>query len=359
MMTIKHLSINCIIFAGASLSTFQAMATGCDSCLQAKIESASSSISSSLTELNTSASSVVTATETVNQTITTASESYIAVLEANQSALLSSLDAATNKIEFSNEATTTTYTNLTDTLTNTINTNAKNQIKLEQVFRNAQTYGDDALPESGAIALNRAEALTNALVEFNGKLEEQMVMFHEWAYVVEKGEESKTLRLKKVEEKYDEYSALLPQLSTGLLTSDDVNNLLTFLMLVVLPEPIDSEKLSVKRQVLYNQFVERKAAAYKVLAKEVLMKAPLLSTDSWDIGYTQVESEDGMTSLEEFMHSESDRKLISTDWHDDISSLTDVGLLREQVHQSNMQNYLLNSLIDAQKDNLLLKSVEE
>ena len=66
-----------------------------------------------------------------------------------------------------------------------------------------------------------------------------------------------------------------------------------------------------------------------------------------------------MTSLEEFMHSESDRKLISTDWHDDISSLTDVGLLREQVHQSNMQNYLLNSLIDAQKDNLLLKSVEE
>ena len=355
MMTIKHLSMSCIIFAGASLSTFQAMATGCDSCLQAKIESASSSISSSLTELNTSASSVVTATETVNQTITTASESYIAVLEANQSALLSSLDAATNKIEFSNEATTTTYTNLT----NTINTNAKNQIKLEQIFRNAQTYGDDALPESGAIALNRAEALTNALVEFNGRLEEQMVMFHEWAYVVEKGEESKTLRLKKVEEKYDEFSELIPQLSTGLLTSNDVNNLLTFLMLVVLPEPIDSEKLSVKRQVLYNQFVERKAAAYKVLAKEVLMKAPLLSTDSWDIGYTQVKSEDGMTSLEEFMHSESDRKLISTVWHDDISSLTDVGLLREQVHQSNMQNYLLNSLIDAQKDNLLLKSVEE
>lgn len=355
----KLTSIFPIAIISLSLQSSNVYAVGCDACLQAKIQAASSQISRGLSDLNSSANNAVNATDTVNDTIKAASDAYISVLETNSTQLLSSLDAATNKLEFSNEVTTTTFVNLTNTLNNTINTNAKNQIKVDEIFRNEETWGPDSLPISGAIALNRAEALSLATVEFNGRLEDQMTIFREWAFIVGKGDETQNIRLKKVTAKYEKYRELIPLLSTGLLTDETTKNLLTLNLLIVLPEPIDYQSLSTEKQIQYNIFVERKAAAFKVLAKEILMKAPLLKTDSWDSGYTQIESENGFTSLEEFMHSESDRKLVSSLWYDNIATLTEVGLLREQVHQTSMQNYLLNSLIETQKDNVLLRSLGE
>jgi hypothetical protein len=334
----------------------RAHASGCDTCLQAKIESASSSISSALSTLNTTAQNAVTATDTANNTISTASSSYISALEAQQSQLLSSLDAASKKIEFGIESTTTTLTNLTDVLTGTINTNAKNQVKLLEFFDNNEWLGDDSHPLSAAIALNRAEALANALSEYNGRIQDQMTIFSEWAYLVEQGDETYTSRTQTAQDTLEEYITYLPLLATGLLSEDEVSKLLTALLIVVLPTPEDYESLDVERKLEYNAFVEKKAAAYRVLVKEVLKKAPLLATDGWDDGYTQIESEDGYTSIEEFMESESTRKLLSSTWYDDIASLNNTGLLREQVHQTNMQNYLLNELVEAQKDNVLLLS---
>lgn len=346
-------------FIGVTLafSSANVLATGCDTCLQAKIQSASTQISSALSTLNSSASQTVTATQTVNTTLNAASTSFISILNTNQIQLLSSLDAASKKIEFTNEATTSTLANLTDTITGTISENAKNQSKMSQIFHNRDTYGPKSMPLSLAIAVNRSEHLTNALVELNGMLDDQLSKFKEWAYVVDKGDETTRLRREKALELIEQNEDLMSQLSTGLLTDDVATSLLDTMMVVVLPDPLDYESLSTEDQISYNSFIERKAAAYKVLAKFVLMKAPLLSTEGWDSGYSQIESEDDLTSIEEFIKSESDRKLLSEAWYNDVAKLNDVGLLREQVNQVNMQNYLLSSLVDAQKDNVLLKSL--
>jgi hypothetical protein len=242
-------------------------------------------------------------------------------------------------------------------LTETINTNAKNTLKLNEFFRHERMFGTDSHPLSGQIALNRSQALSAARREFDDRLQSEMVKFREWAYIVGKGDETKTIRLEKVKNKYEEHKNLLNLLATGLLTNQETNDLLTIMLLVVLPEPVDTESLSLDDRLKYNAFIERKAAAFKVMVKEVLNKAPLIDVDGWMFGYIQLQVNDGKTSFEEFTDAETKRKTLSPKWHHDIAKLTNIGLQREHVYQANMQNYLLGELIQTEQDRFIMQSL--
>ena len=126
--------------------------------------------------------------------------------------------------------------------------------------------------------------------------------------------------------------------------------------LPVLPNPQKISDLSEVQKIAYFSEIAKKSAAYRALASEVINKAALLSIDGWDIGYTQVTALDGKTSIEEFIASETERKLVSEDWHLDVKTKSDTGLIREQINQMNITNFLLNEIIKQERLSLAMEA---
>ncbi|WP_018984005.1 hypothetical protein [Salinimonas chungwhensis] len=331
---------------------------GCDSCLQKDIKTASASINSSLSSLKTTVNTNVSATETLNNTISASSSSLVGLLESQNTQMVTAIDAATNKIILSNDKLNKTIINLTDFMTNEISQAMKSEFKIDAYLRSKETLGPQSQPISGDIAVNRAPLLQQAIVDFETKLADQLVQFKQWALLKGHKDNGQKLRRREVDKKIKELTPELDKLTQNLLTEQEVDDLLTLIKLMVLPSPKPSDTLEGKDAAEYYRQIQKKTLAFSVLARDVLLRAPLIETKDWKIGYTKVNDIDGKTSLTEFMLSETQRKYFSPEWHLDIKTKTDTGLLREQVYQTNMTNYLLNELIEEERQTLGLLSFQ-
>lgn len=346
-----------LVIVSSLMFSFSAHA-GCDSCLQASIESASASINTSLNSLKTTVNSNVTATENLNSTISASSSSLVGLLESQNTQMVTAIDAATNKLLLSNDQLNKTIVNLTDFMTNEITRAMKSEFKVKSYMRNKRTFGPESQPVSGDIAVNRAPLLQAAIIEFETKLADQLKQFNQWALLEGENDNGTKLRRREVEQKIEDLSPQLDKLSQNVLTEEEVSDLLTLVKLIVLPSPTPSESLKGENAVDYYREVQKKAVAFTTLARDILLRAPLLDTEGWKIGYTKINEIDGKTSLTEFMLSESQRKYFSSEWHMDIKTKSKTGLLREQVYQTNMTNYLLNELVAEEQQTLSLLSVQ-
>ena len=329
---------------------------GCDACIQASVEKASASISASLNSLKTTVDTNVQATNQLKVTVDTSNSTMVGLLNAQQQQMLTTLDGVAAKLSLSQEKLGVTIRNLTDYTVNEINLAIKNQTKTEGFIDNSKEFGPLAHPVSNDITVNRAEHLKVALVELNGLLDDSVKKFQSWALVVGESDSTSSLRAKKVNEKIEELTPLLDLLHLPVISIEDTSSLLNLMKLLVLPNPQKISDLSEVQKIAYFSEIAKKSAAYRALASEVINKAALLSIDGWDIGYTQVTALDGKTSIEEFIASETERKLVSEDWHLDVKTKSDTGLIREQINQMNITNFLLNEIIKQERLSLAMEA---
>ena len=329
-------------------------AVGCDSCLQMKIIQASADIQQSFTELDSTVKENVEATNQLNRTIDESGSALVGLMEKQHESLVTAIDASVTRMAASEDQTIKLLVNLTDVMTHEMNKVIKNTTLAERYESTKNTYGPYAQPISGDIAVNRAPLLKKAMIEIETILKVEEKKFMQWALHRGIGDGTIRLRGEKVNSEIQELEPLILKMAGNLLTQSDVDNLLKLFKLIVLPNPRNVEDLRSEEVISYLNEVREAATKFSVLAREVLMRAPLLETTDWMLGYTKVEEKDGLTSINEFMLSETERKYFSPEWHLNIKTLTDAGLLREQVYQSNMTNFLLHNLVEAEKKSLQL-----
>lgn len=327
---------------------------GCDTCIQGSVEKASASIQSSLSALKTSTESNITATNTLKATIDTSNSTMVGLLNAQQQEMLTALDGVAAKLSLSQDQLRKTVVNLTDYAANEISLAIKNQTKLKAFAENSLQYGPLAHPISSDIATNRAPLLRDALFEKAELLDNNIIKFQQWAMIVD-DVSTETLRGKLVDEKIEELTPLLSQLNSTVITREDSSNLLVLLRLLTLPKPLAFNTLDSQEKIEYLLRVESLTNSYKALAEDVLDRTALLPVEGWDIGYTQIKVLEDSTSILEFIASETTRKLFAESWHLDIKKMTEAGLLREQLNQVNITNYLLNELIEQERTALAIE----
>lgn len=331
---------------------------GCDACLQSAIQSATAQISTSLRTLEATAQTNVTATQALTNTVTTSSASLNALMEAQHILLLNGLDAAAIKLEMSTSAVADTVEKTSDHLAATISQTIKDYGRAQQFIKNRDQYGPMSLPMSGDIAANRAPLLASAMMSFEGKRDDAMTKFRQWALAPPANDETRTIRQSKADARLLELAPNLDELAKGVIEQQSIEDIAELYRLMLLPVPIASESLPPQKRINYLREVDKLSRAYYALITDLLMKAPLLSTEGWDMGYISVDKVDVQTSISEFIRAETERKLLSPAWHFDMKTKTEAGLLREQIQQREITNYLLSQLIEQENISLNIMAVQ-
>jgi hypothetical protein len=332
---------------------------GCDACLQAAIEQARAQISSSLTVLEQSVSSNVQATQTLNQTITQSNSALTGLMEVQHRLLLQSLEAATVRLEAAQTVQASTIQSVGDHIAKTIYQTTTGIAEAQTVLHNDEVYGERSIPISAQVSADRAPLLQEAITQYNQQLAEANIAFKEWYFSVAPGDNAITRRKVSVQNKIEALTPNVDALINQLLTDEQTSNLLELFRLTLLPEPQDISVMSIDEALNYRAQYHQLAFKYNTLATYVLKRAPLLKTDNWHSNYVIVNEHAGKTSIQEFLHAESDRKLFSKDWYLNISTRTTAGLLREQAHATAMGNYLLGELLEAQNARLSMITGEQ
>ena len=335
------------------------VSAGCDACLQSAIRTASSQISASLQTLNATANTNVAATQALTQTVTTSSATLNALMESQHILLMNGLDAAAIRLEASTDVVSATVESTSDHLATTISQTIKDYGKTQQFLRNRDVYGPMALPLSGDIAANRAPLLAEALASYKTALDDSMIKFKQWALSPIEFDETTTVRQIRADERIIELSPMLDELVNGVLTQEQTSKLEELYRLMLLPVPLDQETMAPRERIIYLQEIDKLSKAYYVLMSDLLLKAPQLSPEGWDIGYIHVDTVEERTSLNEFVRAETERKMLSPTWHFDVKTKTEAGLLREQVNQHELTNYLLSMLYAEEQKTLALMAVEQ
>lgn len=336
----------------ATLSSF-AVRAGCDACLQAAVQQAQTQISTSLTTLEQSVASNVQATQVLNTTIETANSTLTLLMEGQHRLLLQSLDAAAVRLEGAQTAQAKTIEKVGDHISQTVRQTMGGVLEAQMVFEHDELYGERSIPMTADVSADRAPLLKEALQEYQTQLNLANVAFKEWYFSVEPGDKSVTRRKLLVEEKMTTLTAQIDGLMGNLLTQAQTDNLLELFRLALMPEPQDISSMSAEQALTYRTRYHDLAFKYQALAAYVLKRAPLLSTDNWNTGYVVINEEQGKTSINEFLHSETDRKLFAKPWYLNISTRTTPGLLREQAHALAMSNYLLGEVLEQQSNQLI------
>lgn len=325
---------------------------GCDACLQAAVSQAQAQISSSLTALEQSVGTNVQATQTLNSTIQTANSALTTLMEGQHRILLQSLDAAAVRLEGAQTVQATTIAKVGDHLSQTVRQTMAGVLEAEMVLHHDELYGERSIPITADVNADRAPLLKQALLEYRDQLSQANVAFKQWYFSVEPGDHASTRRRLLVEEKIAALSEHLDGLANQLLDSTQTDALLELFRLVIMPEPQDVSEMSADDALAYRTQYHHLAVNYHTIASYILKRAPLLSTENWATGYVVVNEQAGKTSLNEFLHSETDRKLFAKPWYLNMATRTTPGLLREEAQSLAMSNYLLGELLEQQSGRL-------
>ena len=331
---------------------------GCDKCLEGLMKAAKKSIEASLNTQEKSLEGVVNSSQTFADTIKQNGETLSTQMDVNTELLSNTIAASGMAMELSNNATAKAVTNTLDHLNSVIHGTLTTMHKLEDGKENAEQFLAHAQTLTGTVYLKRANALANGMKNMATLNQEDATKFNEWLFLDENEPIGEQFADAMTSAKVRELLPVLNALPKNVLEAEEVEQLLTLLKYSVQSTPIDFNTNDPKQ--LVNQFnnARLKTMAYKVMRENVLDKAPLIESKSWDDKYVNITTDsDGKTSFNEFIASETERKLLSPVWLDDIATRNEAGLKRELVYQGDMTNYLLSQLLDAEKNTLQLISL--
>ena len=356
-----------------SVQPFNVRATGgCDLCIKAAAEAAAAQIQAAVNVTNAAVEANVAATQALNTTVQASTATLQSLIQINSQQYLSGLSAATHKIELAIQQNTETGNRLTDHLVTSLVTLFKQLHLAEQVDNNNKTYHPKmAQPVSGDIGANRASLLKQSFVQtkqiFAQMVADMRVYSNDTDDVNTAGGSIKVGAL--LAEK-DQVFDPLPFLLQDRLSDEESLNFQRLLTIMFNPVPLKAataeQMASDPNAVAYELDRQlhnvKTGMAHAVFADMVAAKSATLpmSTTDWQQGYVNITpDENGNVSQAEFIKAEAEGRLLSEGWFLNVKSMSEAGILREQVYQQSINNYLLVEQLKQQKSALLLQALQQ
>jgi len=363
MKKIKPLALS-VLLLGFSSKGF----AGCDTCIMGKVNEATSSISKALSETNAKVTETNTSVQSLTTAVNETSVNLNTLLELQQQELLTALNSMVNRVLGSHTILQKTLASTTDHQNDSLHQLLKDlQLQQHQHLTAMEFSPEVAQPITGDIMVNRAAALTNAIKTKKQRVAEGDQLFQAWLKIYEDSpDQARQTSIDASMLALSDTSKLIPFLKGNLVNEEESKALQTYLKLLLEPQPTpmtnldqlinDPAKASEEVQRLLDNL--RKSVGFHTLNKQLADKMPLINAEHWNTDYIAISTTDeGMTSIEEFLASETTRKLSSEAWLLDIKKKTPAGLMRENVYQKSISNYLLKELLEQERQSVLMLSL--
>lgn len=350
--------------------TFNAQA-GCDPCIQTAVQTATTQMVAGLNSVTVAAQTNVTATQALSTALTASSTALQSVLQLNSSQQLQGLSAATNKIELAITANTKAVERMSDHTVKSL-VNALKEISIaERVDETNKTFGSGvAHPISGDVGANRAALLKQGFVQTEQLWGQLSTNMHEWnKNSLNTSTAGKRIALAKLLTESEGVWNPIPLITKNQLTDQeslDAQKMLTMMINPVPAKQVTAEELATDpraadRELKRKLHNARNEMIHAVMSKSIADKTPTIpaSTDNWLMGYTAVEPDatTNKVSVASMLESETSGRVSSEGWYQDIKTKSEAGLLREQVYQQAINNKLLASLMETERNELLLTAL--
>jgi hypothetical protein len=346
-----------------------ALAAGCDPCVQGTVKTATTTLENVLDADIQSVKANIKAAEALKTSIDTYKEAVTTGISINSTFLESSIDAMTKRVTAAIEKGVQADTKLTDaynlafkqmmTEERLAKNNYKNMLEFDPAISN---------PVSSYIGLSSAPYVKAGLISKQTLLESMINDFDSWlenSDIHHRG----GLRIKR-EQLLDPEVGISNWNISELATSNEISaerakEMQTIFKLITSESPLQfpkdnsgakgldqALKMTIKKHHL--------TLVYSVFADLLTNKVEQIkiSDDTWNQYYVRAD-EDGnnLTSIEAYKMNQSIGKLMSQQWLTDISLKSDAGLLREAVNQQAVQNALLLDLVNKEEARNLLAAI--
>jgi hypothetical protein len=355
-----------------SVCSSYAWTGGCDICITKAVIKANAQLQAAVNATNVAVEANVAATQALETTVTTSTAALQSLIEINTQQYLAGLSAATNKIELTIQGSIETDSRLTDHLVTSLVTLFKQLQLAEQVDKNNKTYHPQlAQPMSGDIGANRAPLLKQSFVQTQqifAKMVADMQLYSNNTTDVDTagGSIKSGVLLAEDAAVFDPLPFLLEE-----RLSDEQSlrfqRLLTILfnpvpLKAATPDEMASSPAAVEYELNRKLHNVKTGLAHSVFADMLAQKSATLplSEADWQQGYVNViPDESGNISQAEFIRAETEGRLLSEGWFLNIKSMSSAGVLREQVYQQAMNNYLLAEQLKNDRQTLLLEALQQ
>ena len=355
-----------IALSTALLHSSHSVYAGCDPCIQTAANSASSTMQAAINTTTSAVQANVSATNALNTSINTAATALQATLQANQVLLIRALSNQSMQNSTLLEANNKVLLNTADHIAKSVVDALKKSSLAEMINEHKMVWGPNSLPLSGDIGAMLAEPLKIGEAKSLQNWQEYTKYFRE--YQATHSPASKLISQQIKAAKSDESFSPVPLLTKSRLTNDEAVQMNELIMLMVDPDPL--EPATDEQLVANSQFadyeIKRKLhnaglqLAHSVLSKSVAERVSHvpISEDSWQIGYTTATPDaDGKTSIMSVYDSEANGRVGAIKWFENIKTVTEAGLLREQVAMQAMRNKMLLRMMKQEEEQLALLSL--
>lgn len=362
MMTITN--IRTLVVASFFFST--SVLAVCDECAKAALDTATSSMQSSIQATTTVVSSngaAINALSTLNSTNSSALQLQLSTLSQQE---LTAFDGMATKISSQLKVNAKQSEINFNNLIINMQRLSDNEVANDQINYTDRTFGPLSKPLSGKLNVPRIDYIVSGY-EVKEVVQQTFIeSMQDWLDnpADEDGNNIEQLALLEDEELFD----ISEFIQNKVISAEELDKLKTLIQLIVEPNPQPNMSIEKAQESKANRMLMiaqkqkriKQQVVHSVITEAVMDKAPFIVVDdSWSSSYLSFdENFSGMVSFNQFYESETLGKVTSADWYDDISQLTEAGLLREQIHQANTTNMLLSEILKAERKEALLVALE-
>jgi len=315
-------------------------AQGCDSCLQA-------------------------AATTANTEMIAALQALQVQLELNTQQLESGLSTSAARIELTVNKLTKASGNQFESLITSIDKMYESQTLAREELNRDYQYGPQSMPRSLDIHADRALSLRQAWErqeQIWDSMQDKMIEHQR----VDPSTRAKILR--KALQATEGSASLGDLVARDQLSVDEIAGLDDLLKVLVSTEPtagfsadvVARDPAQARKELQRRIGNAKQQFAYGVLSRSLIEMQPLIDRDDAPWGHTYVQSEgveDGQISWREFLHDETQGRLQSESWFNDIRHLNKVGLMREQVVLQALRNHILARSVQREEELTVLMAL--
>lgn len=337
----------------------------CDPCITQAVTQAQLAIETALQTLNTGVQTLNSSVEVVNGSIDASSNALSGVIKANDELLKNTVESGTTKLSLQLTKLQKAIASGDATFVQELKTTLSGISKANNALATSIEFGVElSQPSSLMIGRARAPHILNFLKIKNALMLEHTTKFNQWQVQTSGISVAKTTSAKQISLNED----LIELLNEDLVSEENALKLLNLAKFLIVPEPmleIKAEEALAKGDLAIDNFLKQKKQIelnnhnFSNLIERIIDKTALIETKDWKSDYVLVREIDGKTSINEVYKSETERKLSSDKWLNEVSTKSSANALREQAFQGLLTLELLNKLVEIEEGKLYKEALSE